>query len=304
MSMTSGKSEPSTPQVPPAASPPAEVFLAELLERRQRLLAEISTLEQRRDRLQEEIHRHFAGTCDELSRRVQGFQEYLVGSLQELSDRAQALELAPRKVVVQPSPLDHPAATPPSQDTNVTSPFLADQPLIEDMIRGFQDTPDFYGPPWRLRRHLEASHGELLTNWLFHQQGRGAQNSLGSRGRNVLLGAAAIAILTELYGEQLQTLVLASTPERLGQWRRGLQDSLGLTREDFGPNANGISLFERPDALIERADRLESQDALPLILVDAAEQVIDIPILQFPLWLAFAADARELAMDDLDSDPL
>ena len=280
------------------------MFLTELLERRQRLLAEIGTLEQRRDRLREDIRRHFAGSCDELSRRVQGFQEYLVGALQELSDRAQALELAPRKVMVQPSPLDRPAAAVTNQEeASAASPFLADQPLIEDLIRGFQATPDFYAPPWRLRRHLEASHGELLANWLFQQQGRGAQNSLGSRSRNVLLGAAAIAILTELYGDQLQTLVLASTPERLGQWRRGLQDSLGLTREDFGPNANGISLFERPDALIERADRLESEDHLPFILVDAAEQVIDIPILQFPLWLAFAADTRELAMDDFDSSP-
>ncbi|MCY3654613.1 MAG: DUF3086 domain-containing protein, partial [Cyanobacteria bacterium MAG IRC1_bin_28] len=68
--MTSSKSETSTPQAPQAASPAAEVFLAELLERRQRLLAEISTLEQRRDRLQEDIGRHFAGSCDELSRRV------------------------------------------------------------------------------------------------------------------------------------------------------------------------------------------------------------------------------------------
>jgi len=303
--MTSRKSETSPPQAPQAASPAAEVFLAELLERRQRLLAEISTLEQRRDRLQEDIGRHFAGSCDELSRRVQGFQEYLVGALQDLSDRAQALELAPRKVMVQPSPLDQPTATAPNQDTSAASPFLADQSLIEDMIRGFQETPDFYAPPWRLRRHLEPGHGELLGNWLFQQQGRGAQNSLGSRSRNVLLAAAAIAILTELYGDQLQTLVLASTPERLGQWRRGLQDSLGLAREDFGPNANGISLFERPDALIERADRLESRDGLPLILIDAAEQVVDIPILQFPLWLAFAADARELAMDDHpDGDPL
>ena len=300
--MTSSKA--SEPQVPEATPPSADIFLSELLERRQRLLSEISTLEQRRDRLQEDIRRHFAGTCDELSRRVQGFQEYLVGALQDLSDRAQALELAPQKVMVQPSPLDHPPATDPNQDAGVATPFLADQSLIEEMIRGFQNTPDFYAPPWQLRRHLEASHGELLSNWLFQQQGRGAQNSLGSRGRNVLLGAAAIAILTELYGDQLQTLVLASTPERLGQWRRGLQDSLGLTREDFGPNANGISLFERPDALIERADRLESEDGLPLILIDAAEHVIDIPILQFPLWLAFAADARELAMDDLDGDPL
>ncbi len=293
-----------TTHIPQAAGPGADVLLAELLERRQQLLVEISTLEHRRDRLQQDISCHFAGSCDELSRRVQGFQEYLVGALQELSDRAQALELTPQNVMVQPSPLDHPNPTDPSQDMGSTSPFLADQSFIEEMIRGFQGTPDFYAPPWQLRRHLEASHGELLANWLVQQQGRGAQNSLGSRSHNVLLGAAAIAVLTELYGDQLQTLVLASTPERLGRWRRGLQDSLGLRREDFGPTANGISLFERPDALIERADRLESQDRLPFILIDAAEQVVDIPILQFPLWLAFAADSQELAMDDLDSNPL
>ena len=102
-----------------------------------------------------------------------------------------------------------------------------------------------------------------------------------------------ISILGELYGDQFQTLVLASQPERLGEWRRGLQDSLGLTREDFGPNS-GIMLFERADGVIERADRLEERGEVPLILIDAAEQCVDIPVLQFPLWLAFAAEPSEL----------
>ena len=91
--------------------------------------------------------------------------------------------------------------------------------------------------------------------------------------------------------------MLAGQPERLGEWRRGLQDCLGLGREDFGPNS-GIVLFERPDALIERADRLEERGELPFILVDAAEQVVEVAILQFPLWLAFAPGPSELALED------
>jgi hypothetical protein len=91
--------------------------------------------------------------------------------------------------------------------------------------------------------------------------------------------------------------VLASQPERLGEWRRGLQDSLGLTRDDFGPGS-GIVLFERADALIEGADRLEERGELPFIVIDAAERVVEIPVLQFPLWLAFAASADEILLED------
>ncbi len=58
-------------------------------------------------------------------------------------------------------------------------------------------------------------------------------------------------------------------------------------------------LFERPEALIERADRLEERQELPFIVVDAAERAVEVPILQFPLWLAFAAGPGELVDDDL-----
>ena len=57
-------------------------------------------------------------------------------------------------------------------------------------------------------------------------------------------------------------------------------------------------LFERAEALIERADRLEERGELPFIVVDAAERVVEIPVLQFPLWLAFAAGPDELVLDD------
>ena len=127
--------------------------------------------------------------------------------------------------------------------------------------------------------------------------GRGAQPSRGSRSRNVLVSAGLISILGELYGDRFQTLVLASEPERLGEWRRGLQDALGLTREDFGPNS-GIVLFERGEGVVERADRLEERGEVPLILVDAAEKNIETTILQFPLWLAFSASPDELYLEE------
>ena len=76
-----------------------------------------------------------------------------------------------------------------------------------------------------------------------------------------------------------------------------MQDCLGLSREDFGPNS-GIVLFERPEALVERADRLEEQNELPFIVIDAAERAIDISVLQFPLWLAFAGTPMELTAED------
>jgi hypothetical protein len=59
-------------------------------------------------------------------------------------------------------------------------------------------------------------------------------------------------------------------------------------------------LFERGDALVERADRLEERGEVPLILIDAAERVVDIPVLQFPLWMAFAAGPGEIYDDDDD----
>jgi hypothetical protein len=175
--------------------------------------------------------------------------------------------------------------------------FSADEALIRERLAGFQGQPDFYADPWKLRRSLEPGGAALLDDWFLSQGGRGAQPSSGSRNRNALTTAAAIAILGELYGDRFQTLVLAGMPERLGEWRRGLQDCLGLSREDFGPSS-GIVLFERADALIERADRLEERGELPFIVVDAAEPAVEIPILQFPLWLAFAGTATELALED------
>ena len=279
-----------------------DLALCELRERRSQLEQEILTLEQRRDQIQQEISRSFSGQSDAIARRVKGFQEYLVGALQDLAVAAEQVELVAQPVVVQPSPLDSQAAAAPAEaeaPPPAAGLFRQDEDLIREQLERFLGQPDFYADPWKLRRSLEREGVALLTDWFLSQGGRGAQPSSGSRSRNALITAAAVAILGEIFGERFQTLVLAGQPERLGEWRRGLQDCLGLAREDFGPNS-GIVLFERADALIERADRLEERGELPFIVIDAAERAVEIPVLQFPLWLAFAASPDELlAQQDL-----
>ena len=279
-----------------------DLALRELQQQRAALEAEIRELSTRRDQLQQEITSSFAGQSDAIARRVKGFQDYLVGALQELAVAAEQMDLVVQPLVVQPSPLDQNAAPADTQPpatiaAGTAGLFSADEALIRQRLQEFQGQPDFYADPWKLRRSLEATGAALLDDWFLSQGGRGAQPSSGSRNRNALIAAAAVSILGDLYGERFQTLVLAGTPERLGEWRRGLQDCLGLSREDFGPQS-GIVLFERPDALIERADRLEERGELPFIVVDAAEAAVDVPILQFPLWLAFAGSPNELALED------
>jgi len=291
---------PDSPEMPSAA-PWQELALTELQQQRTALLEEIRQLEARRGQIQKEIEASFAGQADGVARRLKGFQDYLVGALQDLAVAAEQVELVPQQVLVQPSPLDQISSTPvasqPLAAVAAAGLFGPDEVLIRERLASFGGQPDFYADPWQLRRSLDASGAALLDDWFLGQGGRGAQPSCGSRSRNALVAAAAIAILGELYGERFQTLVLASQPERLGEWRRGLQDCLGLSREDFGPSS-GIVLFERADALVERADRLEERGELPFIVVDAGEPVLEIPILQFPLWLVFAAGPGELMADE------
>jgi hypothetical protein len=222
-----------------------------------------------------------------------------VGALQDLVVAAEQIDLVPQPVLVQPSPLDRTGETDetPPPPPAAAGQFSQDEALIRSLLSRYRGQPDFQADPWKLRRSLEMEGAGLLEDWFLFQGGRGAQPSSGSRNRNVLVAAAAISILGELYGDRFQTLVLAGQPERLGEWRRGLQDCLGLSREDFGPTS-GIVLFERAEALIERADRLEERGELPFIVVDAAERVVEIPLLQFPLWLAFAAGPDELLLEE------
>ncbi len=278
-----------------------EIF-RDLFSKKDSLVKEIKELETKKNEIEKDIESNFKGQSDNIAKRVKGFQEYLTGALQNLSQNVEGLELVSQPIIVKPSPLDEKKR---DNSTNnvvnvpaLSETFKPDKEIIKSCFTSFTEQPDFYAEPWKLRRSLDSSDIEIMDDWFFNMGGRGSLESRGSRQKNALLSAGLISILGELYGDQFQTLILASQPERLGEWRRILQDSLGLTRDDFGPNS-GIVLFERPEGVIERADRLEANEELPFIIIDAAETSVEIPILQFPLWVAFAGSDNEI-YDDLE----
>ena len=278
-----------------------EIF-RDLFSKKDSLVREIKELEAKKNEIEKDIESNFKGQSDNIAKRVKGFQEYLTGALQNLSQNVEKLELVSQPIIVKPSPLDEKKQ---GNSTNnvvnvpaLSETFKPDEEIIKSCFKSFTEQPDFYAEPWKLRRSLDSSDIEIMDDWFFNMGGRGSLESRGSRQKNALLSAGLISILGELYGDQFQTLILASQPERLGEWRRILQDSLGLTRDDFGPNS-GIVLFERPEGVIERADRLEANEELPFIIIDAAETSVEIPILQFPLWVAFAGSDNEI-YDDLE----
>jgi Skp family chaperone for outer membrane proteins len=267
--------------------------LVQLEQRKQTLQISVEQLERRQERIRNEMRTTFAGTSQDLAIRVQGFKDYLTGSLQDLAVAAEQLQLTPSVVErekpsvkeakpVEPQPKIPQFAQQQFQDTTKQIRRLIDQ---------YRNKPDYYGPAWQLRRTFEPIHAERISNWFFTQGGRGGLRTMGSRLQNILIASAAISILHKLYGDRVRTLVLANTPERLGEWRRGLQDCLGIDRPDFGPD-RGVVLFEASDALAQKADRLTKANQLPLIIIDDSEEQISLSLLQFPLWLAFAPDPK------------
>jgi Protein of unknown function (DUF3086) len=290
--------------------------LSDLEQRRQTLQISIEQLERRQERIRTEMKTTFAGASQDLAIRVQGFKDYLVGSLQDLVTAAEQLPLTAEPPVepqrgrvsggsdaregrrdrpdlsrsessrVEPSraePSDF--ATPKFMESS----YQAQAQRINTLLDQYRLAPDYYGTPWQLRRTFEPIHADRVSNWFFTQGGRGALKTMGSRLQNILIASTVISVLKELQGDRLRVLVLGNSPERLGEWRRGLQDCLGISRADFGSD-QGVVLFDAPEPLAQRADRLVKQKQLPLIIVDESEGVIDIALLQFPLWLAFAPD--------------
>jgi Protein of unknown function (DUF3086)/RIM-binding protein of the cytomatrix active zone len=266
--------------------------LAELEQRKQTLQITVDQLERRQERIKAEMRTSFAGVSQDLAIRVQGFKDYLVGSLQDLAAVAEQLQL----VQSTPEPKQAPVGRVREDEDITLSPKFAEQSFSEQakqirkLLDQYRMSPDYYGPPWQLRRTFEPIHAERVGNWFFTQGGRGALRTMGSRLQNILVASAAISILRRLHGDRLRALVLADSPERLGEWRRGLQDCLGLSRGDFGAD-QGVVLFEAPEPLAQRADRLVKQKQLPLIIIDETEDDrINLSLLQFPLWLAIASD--------------
>jgi chaperonin cofactor prefoldin len=291
--------------------------VSDLEQRKQTLQLAVEQLERRQERIRNEMRTTFAGASQDLAVRVQGFKDYLVGSLQDLAVAAEQLQLSqtteePKRPLGAKSEARTEIRTeaksesrtegvrsssPRSEgiDSEAVTPKFAEQGFqeqakrIRKLLDQYRSSPDYYGPPWQLRRTFEPIHAERVSNWFFTQGGRGAIRTMGSRLQNILIASATISVLNELYGERLRPLILGNSPERLGEWRRGLQDCLGVSRADFGID-EGIVLFEAPEPLVQRADRLVKQKQLPLIIIDETEEFISVSLLQFPLWLAFAPD--------------
>lgn len=267
--------------------------LRDLEQRRQTLQLAVEQLERRQERIRQEMKTTFAGVSQDLAIRVQGFKDYLVGSLQDLATAAEQLDLVPQTdesemvEVKEAKPAKEASGTPQFAEQG----FEEQAKIIRRLLDQYRTRPDYYGPPWQLRRTFEPVHAERASQWFFNQGGKGALRSLGTRLQNILVASSIISILTELYDDRLHTLILANSPERLGEWRRGLQDCLGISRGDFGPD-QGLTLFEAPEALATKAERVVKEGDLPLIIIDETEDKISLSVLQFPLWLAFAPDPQ------------
>lgn len=281
-----------------------EESLVQLEQRKQSLQISVEQLERRQERIRTEMRTTFAGASQELAIRVQGFKDYLTGSLQDLATAAEQLELVPKakEEPTQTAKQSKPTENKISDETPSATPQFAEQRFestkkqIRRLLDQYRTKPDYYGPPWQLRRTFEPVHAERVSNWLFTQGGRGALRTMGSRLQNILISSAVMSVLYTLYGDRLRTLILANTPERLGEWRRGLQDCLGLSRTDFGPE-RGVVLFEEPEPVAIKAERLIKANQMPLIIVDDSEYQISLSLLQFPLWLAFAPDPQASRYD-------
>jgi len=276
--------------------------LAQMEQRKQALQIAIEQLERRQERIRAEMRTSFAGVSQDLAIRVQGFKDYLTGSLQDLATSVEQLELAPK---TRPEPQPAARQPKPEEPEQPATPqfteqrFQATTKQIRRLLDQYRNQPDYYGPPWQLRRTFEPAQAERVSNWFFKQGGRGALRTTGSRLQNILIGSAIISVLSALYDTRLRVLVLANTPERLGDWRRGLQDCLGISRTDFGPD-RGVTLFEDAEAAAVRAERAIEANQMPLIIIDDSEEKISLSLLQFPLLLAFAPDPQTLRDRDFD----
>ncbi|MFN9859639.1 MAG: DUF3086 domain-containing protein, partial [Pseudanabaena sp.] len=245
----------------------AQADVARLEYQKQELQAAIAVLEKRKERLDKEMTSTYAGASQDIAVRVQGFKDYLVGSLQDLVASAEKLNLIapPAKVEAETIVVNDKKPTKEVEPLLLSEQTFADyKQRVEQLLERYRTLPDYYGPAWKLRRTFEQVHADRVSKWFFEQSGRGAIRTMGTRLQNILVTSAAISVLKAIYGEKLRVLVLATSPERLGEWRRGFQDCLGLTREHFGSD-KGIALFEDPEPLATKGDRLVKEGFSPLV---------------------------------------
>ena len=69
-----------------------EIF-RDLFSKKDSLVKEIQELETKKNEIEKDIESNFKGQSDNIAKRVKGFQEYLTGALQNLSQNVDKLEL-------------------------------------------------------------------------------------------------------------------------------------------------------------------------------------------------------------------
>lgn len=145
--------------------------LAQLEQRKQALQISVEQLERRQERIRNEMRTTFAGASQDLAIRVQGFKDYLAGSLQDLAVSAEQLQLVPAVVEREKAPVKD---TKPAEPQAGTPQFAQQQfqdttKQIRRLIDQYRNKPDYYGPAWQLRRTFEPVHAERVANWFFNQ---------------------------------------------------------------------------------------------------------------------------------------
>ena len=117
--------------------------VSDLEQRKQTLQLAIEQLERRQERIKAEMRSTFAGSSQDLAVRVQGFKDYLVGSLQDLATSAEQLQLTPLDNPPRPAGVQ-PGAKPGAK--------------AEFQTESVRDTPKQSCSP---RRHSPKRSGEL-----------------------------------------------------------------------------------------------------------------------------------------------
>ncbi|MGB5915684.1 MAG: DUF3086 domain-containing protein, partial [Phormidesmis sp.] len=99
--------------------------LQDLERQRRELQQEIAQLEQRKERLETEMRVSFAGSSQDIAIRVQGFKDYLLGSLQDLATAAEQINLVAQPTVEAPPAMPESVTTPVAEEGGTIVPFAA-----------------------------------------------------------------------------------------------------------------------------------------------------------------------------------
>ena len=72
----------------------------DLISKKDSLVREIKELETKKNEIEKDIESNFKGQSDNIAKRVKGFQEYLTGALQNLSQNVEKLELVSQPIIL------------------------------------------------------------------------------------------------------------------------------------------------------------------------------------------------------------